>query len=147
MVMSREEAVETIVCAVRWLNTSPQTHIGYMKGYVHIVEVMATTSDLRHGVSGVHFGNTFQFRAGAHGQWMHCSAIKLVNHADRESWRDFVPVTNVPTEEDPRLTVHDRQAVDMHMLRSFSDERLIRMARNALHVMQEYGADSSPAAA
>lgn len=124
--MNRDKAIETIVRAVQWLTSRPEAHSTGVAGYTHAVKVSARTSDLRTGSRGIYFGSSDR------------TPIALVNHADRESFLDYIPVTAAPKANEPRLGVYDCWGVDMRILRSFSNEQLARMASNALRVMSEY---------
>jgi len=137
--MNREEAIKTIVRAAQWLTTSPKTHSGRTTGRMHTIEVSATTHNLHAGFAGVYFGNSTQFHENGHPD--QSSSIALVDHADRASSQDYVPVTTIPSADEPRLARNDSQGVNMRILHSFPDEQLVRMANNALRVMREYDQD------
>ncbi len=136
--MNREEAIKTIVAATKWLTTAPETHSGCLNERMYVISEEATTKDFCTGVRGVHFGHTVGVDSNLGLQ--RDATIRLIDHADRASWHDYIPCSYIVTDDDFRLGVHDVMQVDVdRLMNNRSDETLVRMANNALRVMRDYG--------
>lgn len=132
--------IETVIQATQWLTTSPDTHTGYPHGKQYIVAEMATTDDgSRILPQGVHFGHTESYYQD--GRMQSSGSIKLVNHADRTSHQDCIPISFVPEEGEPLLGIDSHEAVNMRQLGLIPDETLARMAANARTILTHYGVE------
>lgn len=134
--------MQTIIDATEWLTTSPDTHQGYPYGRNYVVDEMATTDDgSKLSPQGVYFGHTDVYTAD--GRKQTSGSVKLINHGDRASYHDHVPMTYAPTENDKPMWRDAREGIDMRQLGLYDQEKLSRMATNARLVLQHYGVEIS----
>jgi hypothetical protein len=135
--VNRNEAIKTIVEAAKWLTTARETHTGCFNGRIYEIEVEAKTNDFTTSRRGIYFGRKLEVRQNRVIQTE--TAIVLIDHGDRASWQDYIPCSYHVTDEGLRLGVNDIMQVDVRLLSEWDDAKLIRMATNAVRVMNEYG--------
>jgi hypothetical protein len=134
--MDRDEAVEIIVRATKWLYASPETFTGVeSEDGTYSVAVSAATGRIDR-VRGVYFGATISGK-GRHDDEQ-STPLVLTDCADPASSDDYIPVTNTPGKDDPRLWDQSNRGIDMRVLDSFPDAQLERMAANAVRILEEY---------
>lgn len=135
--MDRNEAIAVIVAATKWLTVSGETHTGVSYGNTYVMTVEAGTPDLKLHVRGVYFGH--EVECDATGTPIRDKGIRLFDHADPDSWHDFVPRRLAEDGESDRLGMEDTEYVDVEHLLKIGEERLFRMAANAERIMHAYG--------
>lgn len=126
--MERTDNIRAIAEAYGWLNEEPANFAGYSTGKAYSVRVGADTDPrTTFAPQGIHFGYETNFDQD--GNVTYQTSVKLVNHDDPNSFHDYLPI---------KLYGDDKGEVDVkEMNRSFSDERLARMALNAAQLVEQ----------
>ena len=125
----RAQNIDTIKEAHAWLMSDPDNYEGRDTGKVHRVQIEASNDpNTTYAPKGIYFAQTQTFNHAGLQIWG--SDLKLVNHADPESFHDYLPIRDYGSE---------KGQVDIdEMSREgspFTDERLARMALNATELM------------
>lgn len=130
LIDQRREKINYLADAYEWLKADPTHYETADTGRAHVVRIIAAAGvdEVRPVPTGVCFIEDQSFTHD--GQLLSRSSVKLVNHADTSSFQDYLPVKNFG-DDMGRIDVGEMS----RDTRTFTDERIARMALNAETVM------------